>query len=315
MAGPREPAAAPRIADEEPDRPFIAIVGSGAAGSALGLALASVGWPAGLLSRHAFGRARAEACGVEWLGESSRPLPRLATAPVVVLAVRDAQVAPLAARMAAEGEWEGRVVLHLSGSLASAVLAPFRSRGASTASLHPLTSLAPGADGGPRSIAGGTAFFVEGGDTAVGVAREIALALHGTFHRIPADAKPLYHAAATIAGNLVATLHAAAGETLAGMGVEHAERVLLELASASVKATADHEGVGGLTGPLARGDQETLAGNVDALRGARPALRLAHAAVSLLALELLEAAGRAPAARVEMERVLRGVVHELTPPR
>ena len=273
-------------------RPLVAIIGAGAAGSSLARSLDVAGWPVALFTR-----------------ASLATTPQvLATAPVVVLAVRDVQIEPLAATLAAIGDWQGRIAMHLSGSQPSSLLASLAHAGAAACSVHPLVSLGPAPDGSPLPIPPGTPFFAEGDAAALAVARDVAVAIGGTFHEIPSEAKALYHAAATLAGNLVAILHAAGGEALRSAGVPDAERALLPLARASVEAVALHGGLAGLSGPLVRGDVETLAANIEALRTVSPALLRAHAAVSLLGIEMLAEAGSAPERRVEMEALLRAVL-------
>jgi predicted short-subunit dehydrogenase-like oxidoreductase (DUF2520 family) len=274
--------------------PFIAIVGAGAAGTSFALSLEAAGWPAALVTREAVAAA------------DHRSL--LATAPVVVFAVRDAQIGPLAVMLSARLGWKDRIAVHLSGLQPSSILKPLADAQAAICSLHPLVSLGPAPDGTARPIPRGTPFFGEGDAAALGVARRLALAVDGTFHEIPTETKALYHAAATVAGNLVAILHAAAGRALRDAGVPEAERALLPLARASIEAVALHQGLSGLSGPLVRDDVETLEANIGALAAAGPTLMRAHAATSLLGLELLAQIGLAPAHRREMEELLRAVL-------
>lgn len=278
-------------------RPFIAIIGAGAAGTSLARSLELARRPAGLVTRASF--------------EAADPASPLATAPVVVLAVRDAQIASLGEALAARGAWQGRVAVHLSGSQPSSILGSLASAGAAVCSLHPLVSLAPSPDGSPRPIPPGTPFFAEGDPAGLAVARDVVLEIGGTWHEIRTEAKAIYHAAATIAGNLVAILHAAGAGALREAGVPAAERALLPLARASVEAVAAHEGLAGLSGPLKRGDVETLRANIEALRAGGPELLRAHAAVSLLGLELLAGTDSAPARSAEMEALLRATLESL----
>ena len=105
-------------------RPALAVIGPGAAGCGVGAALASCGWPfLGFVGRSSEQAERAAAaCGGQSLGTLSAPEPALASAGVVVIAVRDPQVAGVAASLAAseraanDDGWAGRVVLHLSSA-------------------------------------------------------------------------------------------------------------------------------------------------------------------------------------------------------
>ncbi len=75
---------------------------------------------------------------------------------------------------------------------------------------------------------------------------------------MPGDRR-LYHAAAVIAGNLATVLVGEAARVLAAAGVpeERALEVLAPLAEASVR-NARHGVAEALTGPISRGDEQTL---------------------------------------------------------
>jgi predicted short-subunit dehydrogenase-like oxidoreductase (DUF2520 family) len=307
------------VSDGGPERPPIALVGGGRAARRLALALREHAWPvAGLASRTPERAAVVAAdIGVVALGSAEKPQPELARAPITVIAVSDDAVEPVALALARTcGPWPGRTVLHVSGSLPSSVLEPLRARGASVGSWHPLATLK--APEGPRDRAGvppGIPFFIEGDPEARAVARSLTLALLGEPHELRgSDAKAAYHAAATLAGNLVAVLFAEAAALLGSLGIEHPERVLAPLAQASLEGAIAHAGLASLTGPVVRGDVATLRRNVDGLRGGEPELREAHAALSLLALRRLrDVPGRDAAKDAAMEALLCEVLRDACP--
>jgi predicted short-subunit dehydrogenase-like oxidoreductase (DUF2520 family) len=227
------------------------------------------------------------------LGASSALASAFDAAPWVVLATRDQDVAPVALALAMRDGWAGRVVLHVSGSLASDVLEPLALAGAETGSFHPLLSLR-GEESGARAFVSADVFG-EGTPGAEEAGRRLAAALGARWRRIEPGLKPLYHAAATLAGNLAPVLCAVAARVLRERGVDGMEAPLARLAASGLEGVVTHRGLGGLTGPVARGDSATLRENARAL-GELPdeaALCRAHAAVSLLAIdELRRVAGR-----------------------
>lgn len=279
----------------------------------MALSLLAAGWPCGFVGRTEDSRERAESLGLRWLGTSSQPRAWITSTDLVLLAVRDADLPDVADVLARHASFSNRAVLHLSGSLSSRVLRALADAGAAIGSLHPLVSLAAGPDGRPAPIPANTPFFAEGDPAALSVARELALAVGGTFSEINTDDKAIYHAGATIAGNLSAILHAAGGEALRHARIPSPERALLPLVRASSEAVAAHGGVAGLTGPLSRGDVDTLAENIEALRPLGASLRRAHAAVSLLGIDLLEQAGRRPERAAEMRALLHAVLRDISP--
>jgi predicted short-subunit dehydrogenase-like oxidoreductase (DUF2520 family) len=174
----------------------------------------------------------------------------------VVLAVPDAQIARAAAMIV-----PGRFVGHCAGAIGLACLAPHEAF-----AVHPLTAVtgAGGAfQGAGAAIAGST-------PRALDVARALARHLGMTPVRIDDVDRAAYHAAASIASNFLVTLEDAA-ETLlrtAGAGRE----LLVPLVRATVENWAALGGATALTGPIARGDDETVARQRAALAERAPQL-------------------------------------------
>lgn len=200
----------------------IAIVGGGRLGRALVGALPAAGIPVS----GPFGRGA-----------------RCADAPVVLLCVPDREIAPAAAAVA-----PGRLVGHCSGAATLAPLAPHEAF-----SLHPLLAVtagrAAGFAGAGCAVAGST-------PRALALASALAAALHMRAVAVADADRALYHAAASMASNYLVTLESAAAGLAARIGVPR------ELLAPLVRATVEHwaaQGPRALTGPIARGDDETVA--------------------------------------------------------
>ena len=213
----------------------VAIVGRGRMGQALAAALARA--------------------GVDVVG----PLGRGADggdADVVLLCVPDAQIAAAAALIA-----PGRLVGHTSGVTTLEPLEPHEAF-----SMHPLLSVTgPGArfEGAGCAIAGATPDALS---AAAGLAR--VLGMHSAV--VADEDRPLYHAAASMASNFVVTLLGAA-ERLAGeTGVERP--LLAPLVRAAVENWAADGAPRALTGPIARGDDATVARQRTAVAERAPGL-------------------------------------------
>ena len=162
---------------------------------------------------------------------------------VVILAVPDGQIAAAAASIVG-----GPLVGHCAGSLGLGVLG-----GREAFSVHPLmTVTADGArfEGAGAAIAGSTA-------RALRVARELAVALGMQPVEIRDEDRAAYHAAASIASNFVVTLEDAAEALLATTGADRA--ILVPLVRAAIENWAAVGGPAALTGPIARGDEATVA--------------------------------------------------------
>lgn len=200
----------------------VALVGAGRLGRALATALRAAG-------RDVDGP----------LGRGADP----AGAPVVLLCVPDAEIATAAAAVS-----PGPLLGHCSGVSDLDALGPREGF-----SLHPLMTVTEA--GGNFSGAG---CAIDGtSPTAIGAARDLALALGMRPVAISSEDRAAYHAAASVASNFLVTLEAGAERLATSAGLVRADLVPL------VRATVDNWARLGperaLTGPIARGDEGTVA--------------------------------------------------------
>lgn len=200
--------------------PACAVVGHGRLGTALAEALRAAG-------------VRAEG-----------PLGRGATASdaaVVLLAVPDGEIADAAAQVA-----PGRLVGHCSGAT---TLQPLLDHHARAFSLHPLMTITTRG----AVFAGAHAAVAGSDDDALRTAEQLARALAMTPFTVADADRPAYHAAASIASNFLVTLEWAAERV---GGVDRA--ALAPLVRATVENWVAEGPRDALTGPIARGDDETV---------------------------------------------------------
>jgi predicted short-subunit dehydrogenase-like oxidoreductase (DUF2520 family) len=197
----------------------IAIVGAGRLGTALAAALGA---------RGPLGRG-ADARG----------------ATTVLLCVPDSEIAAAAAAIEARP-----LVGHCSGATGLDVLFPHEAF-----SLHPLMTVPAGA---PRDVLDGAGCAVDGSTPrALAVAEALAAALGMRATRVADEDRAAYHAAASIASNFLVTLEGAAERLAETAGVERA--LLAPLVRATVENWAERGAGDALTGPIARGDEDTVA--------------------------------------------------------
>jgi predicted short-subunit dehydrogenase-like oxidoreductase (DUF2520 family) len=277
-------------------RPRIAVVGAGAVGTSLARALRRAGWPVAAVCRRDRGRARAAA---RLAGGGARaftdPSRAVRGADLVLLSVRDGEIARSAMALAdARAVAPGALVLHLSGAVPSTALAPLRAQGVRTAALHPLQTFA-GAGPGAEPLLRGVSWFHEGDARAECAA--LARRLGGRLRPIDPARKALYHAAAVAASNYLVTVEDLAVRLAAAAGIPPREALeaLLPLVRGTVR---NLERVGlpaALTGPVARGDAETVRMHRRALRAVDPALDEAYAALGRHALRIAREKGLSPA--------------------
>jgi len=157
----------------------------------------------------------------------------------VLMCVPDAEIAEAARTIPA-----GPLVGHVSGATTLNPLAPHEAF-----SLHPLMTVPASFDGAGAAIAGST-------DRALATARALAEALGMRPFEVADDDRAAYHAAASMASNYLVALEDAAARLLATTGASR--ELLVPLVRMTVENWA-RDGASALTGPIARGDEETVA--------------------------------------------------------
>ena len=176
-----------------------------------------------------------------------------ADAGLVLICVPDDAIAEVAGGIP-PGPWVG----HVSGATPLAALAPHRRR----FSLHPLQTFTR--TRGPEQLDGAWAAVTAESDEA----RAVALWLADTLGLLPFEladeARPLYHAGAAIASNYLVTLHAVAADLFRAAGAPP------DALAPLMRRTIDNDFE--LTGPIERGDWDTVDAHRRAIRAARPEL-------------------------------------------
>ncbi|MDF1529900.1 MAG: DUF2520 domain-containing protein, partial [Sedimenticola sp.] len=154
----------------------------------------------------------------------------------------------------------------LSGALTSDALSPAQNKGAETLSLHPIQALADPAKG--AELLKKSYFCLEGLSSAVAKAMSLVNALSGKTLVVPADKKALYHAALCVAANYLVTLESVAVSLLEQIGIDRSAgmQALLPLIQGSVENLVNSGLPDALTGPISRGDTETIAHHIDSMR-------------------------------------------------
>lgn len=178
-----------------------------------------------------------------------------------------------------------RLVGHTSGATTLDVLAPARERGAATLSIHPLQTIpGPGADlaGAPCAIAGSDP---EAAELAGALGERLGMRPFS----VSEERRAAYHAAASIASNLLVAVEESAAELLARAGVKGARELLAPLVLRTAENWAEH-GAEALTGPIARGDEATVTRHLEALTELAPELLPVYEALAARARELSGAA-------------------------
>lgn len=278
----------PHARSEPGERPYIGIVGAGAVGTALGLALSRAGWPVvAVASRDAARRDRFRSLvpGVRAFAEATALLDEVE---LVILCVPDDAVAAVAGSLHL---YSGQALIHTSGLLGPEVLESAMAAGTQVGAFHPLVAFAEA----ERAVAAlrGATIAVEGDDQLTALLAEMAEAIGGVAVRLPRGSKPAYHAAAVLAaGGFVALLDAIAElGRVAGLDEAGALAVYGPLVEGTL-ANARALGIrAALTGPITRGDVGTLTVHLRTLRDHAPGALPLYVAAAEREIVLAEARG------------------------
>ncbi len=268
------------------DRSPIGVIGAGRLGSALAHALLAAGRPLDAVASRTRANADELAAGLPFvaaveIGEL------VGSSDVVFLAVPDDSIEEVAGSLAWRPE---QAVVHLSGGSDLGVLAAVTEAGGVAACLHPLQTF-PGDEtpAAARARFSGIACGIDAPEPLDSVLAGIVEALGGTSFRLEGVDRAAYHAAAVFVSNDVVAAMAAATRawSLAGLPEGEARSALSTLLSASAAAIAERPLTEALTGPVARGDVETVRRHLAALES-EPELWALYRALGaeLLRLEL-----------------------------
>jgi len=248
--------------------PDISIVGAGKVGTAVGVLAARAGLKVAAVASRSSSHASAAA---DMIGRDVRvctPAEAAASGGLVLLTVSDEAIENLCDLLAGAGAFaEGAIVAHCCGALGSDILRSAKQDcHCEIGSMHPLQTFPTVA----AAVSGfdGTYCFCEGDAAAVAALEQLAGAIGGRPVRIHSAGKALYHAAAVTVCNYLAAL-ADAGLTLcerAGVERPTALAALAPLMLNTVRNVTSAGPAEALTGPIARGEAETVHRHVEALR-------------------------------------------------
>jgi len=250
------------------------VIGAGRAGTSFARTLAKSRIRTHVLSR----RRHAKTKGISFV---SGPIDSVAGFDLIVIATPDPVVEAVANELPATPRDRRATLVHLAGALDLESLEAARSKGFRTGSMHPLQSIAtpdtPLA-GCPTGIAATTPATKR---DLVALAKRL-----GLVPLTPNDARAAYHAAACVSGNYAQVLVEAALRLFetAGLSRKQAITAVDRLAASGLRNAIALGPAQGLTGPIARGDADTVVAHLDAMTD--PDVRALYVAAGKIAVQL-----------------------------
>ncbi len=256
----------------------VAIIGAGRVGGAVGRLLAQAGYAVTAVMRRTQEAASSAAAFIGSGTATTDAVQAARSAEIVLISTPDGAIRSVCEAIGRAGGFRrDAVVLHLSGAHTLDLLDAAREAGARRAVVHPLQSV-PSREQGVQNIPG-SYFRIEADAEALPVARDIVRALGGIELVMPKwrsdrESAALYHAGAVSVSNHLVALIEHGLSFYRALGAE--KRQALTAVLPLIKGTlANIERLGtteALTGPVARGDAETVSGHIEAMERRAPEL-------------------------------------------
>jgi predicted short-subunit dehydrogenase-like oxidoreductase (DUF2520 family) len=246
-------------------KPTIAIIGPGRLGRALGLELRRARYRISEIVSRDNAQARPKAVRLArqvGASVSTKKTARL-DADLIWFCVPDREIASAARDLSECTRWAGKVAFHSSGAMGSDELEVLREQGAVVASVHPLMTFV----GGSVPCLRGVPFGVEGDAAAAKVARRIIRDFGGEPFELAKRDKAAYHAWGAFTSPLLVSLLVNAEQVakIAGFPARDARKKMLPILCQTLANYAALGPAGAFSGPLIRGDDETVCKHLNVL--------------------------------------------------
>ena len=248
-----------------PDDVTIGFVGAGVLGSGLALALSAAGWRVNAIASRTHASAERVASLIDGCAALESAQRVADVCDLVFITTPDSAISAVAGSV----RWrQDQGVTHCCGAASTELLASAQDTGAVVGAMHPFQTFA--AIAGPDQAAErlqGVTFAVSATGWLEEFLPKLAASLGGSAIAIPDGMRPLYHASAVLScGYLATLLDAAVGLwTSMGFAEEDGIRATAPLARATIEAIERQGPANAVTGPVVRGDADTVAAHLELL--------------------------------------------------
>ena len=242
----------------------ISIIGAGAVGSSIALALFYGGKkPAAIFSEN--GKSAA-ALAKKIKAKRFGSIKQLDVSDdLIIISVPDDKIGEVVRSISlCSRSLRGKTVIHTSGALTSSEISPLAKKGASVASFHPLQTFSKSND---CTSLKNVWCAIEGDPTAVAICKKLAGLIGAKYFSVSKKDKTLYHIAAVFASNYQVTLFSVV-ELLAteiGIPKKHLWNIFRPLIRQTLENVFSTSPAEALTGPIVRGDYKTIAAHLKKL--------------------------------------------------
>ena len=255
----------------------IGVVGAGRVGAVLAVALREAGHEIAAVA----GESHASRTRIDTLLPGVRvdkPTAVSRACDLLLLTVPDDMLSNVVTMLAASGAIrEGQYVVHTSGKHGLAVLQPAADAGAHVLAMHPAMTFT-GTDVDLARLAG-CVYGVTANPDTDDLAAKLVADLRGRLLRVAEDRRALYHAGLAHGANHLVTLVSQAMDLLRDSGADDPAATLRPLLTAALDNALEY-GSAALTGPIVRGDVETVRAHLRDIAANRPATLESYVAMA-----------------------------------
>ena len=255
----------------------IGVVGAGRVGAVLAAALREAGHEIAAVA----GESHASRTRIDTLLPGVRvdkPTAVSRACDLLLLTVPDDMLSNVVTMLAASGAIrEGQYVVHTSGKHGLAVLKPAADAGAHVLAMHPAMTFT-GTDVDLARLAG-CVYGVTANPDTDDLAAKLVADLRGRLLRVAEDRRALYHAGLAHGANHLVTLVSQAMDLLRDSGADDPAATLRPLLTAALENALEY-GSAALTGPIVRGDVETVRAHLRDIAANRPATLESYVAMA-----------------------------------
>lgn len=254
--------------------PEVTIIGVGGLGQSLARALSKANISVKSLFNRTTDKAQNLAADLDTSIAGSFPENINQLGNFIFITVTDNAIKEIVNRLSTlSDDFRDRIVVHCSGNESAELLGDLKSKGAATASFHPLQTFT---DQSNPATFENIFFSLQGDESAFPDLKHIAQKLGAQTLEVNAEQKSHLHAAAVLASNYLNTLLNASVETasLSGLPSNKAKQALLPLVKTTLQNIEHQSFEEALSGPIKRGDVATVEKHLKLLQGQPDLLNL-----------------------------------------
>ena len=247
----------------------LGFIGAGKVGTALAISLSGKGYP--VVAVYDLNPEAADYFTQEIIGckITNKTQDVANAADLVFITTVDDQINQIASDL----KWRaGQMVVHCSGANSTALLETAKKQGALVGVFHPGNSFADRKQA-IQNIAGNT-FDIEAEEPLLSTFKELVAALDGYWIEVKASDRPIYHVAIEMPSLFTMLLARTAVKIFEAMNIEQKQALnvtvpLMRVAANIIESFGTSKA---LTGPVDRGDTETVKKHIDGLRRLCPSV-------------------------------------------